>query len=371
MGQNEKKEEANTMHNDEMILARFNKRWDGFSLDVDLALPGKGVTALFGHSGSGKTTLLRAIAGLGEKAHGQCIFKGEVWQNEKKTLPAHQRAIGYVFQDANLFPHLSVRNNLKYGMTRTKAKQTIALDHAIELLGIEHLLTRKPNQLSGGEKQRVGIARALAVSPELLLMDEPLAALDLARKREILPYLEKLHKELHIPVLYVSHAPDEVARLADHIVVLSQGKAIADGPLTDILSRIDLPIKLGEDTGVVLNSVISERDQQWQLIRVTFPGGELWTKDTGKPVGEQVRVRVLARDVSISLQKQNNTSIQNHLVGVVESVHPDEHPGLLLVRVRVGDSLFVSRLTNRSAYQLNMSIGQSVWIQVKSVALIE
>ncbi len=359
------------MHQDEMILARFVKQWAGFTLDVDLALPGKGVTALFGHSGSGKTTLLRAIAGLGGRSSGHCIFKGHVWQNEDKYLPAHQRPIGYVFQDANLFPHLTVDKNLQYGMKRTSATQRISLEQAIDLLGIGHLLLRKPAQLSGGEKQRVGIARALAVSPELLLMDEPLAALDLARKQEILPYLERLHQELSIPVLYVSHSPDEVARLADHIVVMSQGKKIADGPLTEILSRIDLPIRLGEDAGVVLKGIIRARDDQWLLTHIAFAGGALWTKDTGGAVGDQVRVRVLARDVSISLYQQHDTSIQNHLAGTIESVHPDEHPGLLLVRVLVGDSLFISRLTNRSAHQLNISVGQPVWIQVKSVALIE
>ncbi len=359
------------MHQDEMILARFVKQWAGFTLDVDLALPGKGVTALFGHSGSGKTTLLRAIAGLGGRSAGHCIFKGHAWQNEDKYLPAHQRPIGYVFQDANLFPHLTVNKNLQYGMGRTSATQRISLEQAIDLLGIGHLLLRKPAQLSGGEKQRVGIARALAVSPELLLMDEPLAALDLARKQEILPYLERLHQELSIPVLYVSHSPDEVARLADHIVVMSQGKKIADGPLTEILSRIDLPIRLGEDAGVVLKGIIRARDDQWLLTHIAFAGGALWTKDTGGAVGDQVRVRVLARDVSISLYQQHDTSIQNHLAGTIESVHPDEHPGLLLVRVLVGDSLFISRLTNRSAHQLNISVGQPVWIQVKSVALIE
>lgn len=359
------------MYQDEMILARFLKQWDGFALDVDLALPGKGITALFGHSGSGKTTLLRAIAGLGGRSPGHCIFKGHIWQNAEQYLPAYRRPIGYVFQDANLFPHLTVNKNLQYGMQRTSAIQRISLEQVIDLLGIEHLLSRKPDQLSGGEKQRVGIARALAVSPELLLMDEPLAALDLARKQEILPYLERLHKELNIPVLYVSHSPDEVARLADHIVVMAQGKVVADGPLTDILSRIDLPIRLGEDTGVVLNGVIRARDEQWQLSHITFAGGALWTKDTGRTVGEQVRVRVLARDVSISLYQQHDTSIQNHLAGTVESVHPDEHQGLLLVRVLVGETLFVSRLTNRSAHQLNISVGQPVWIQVKSVALIE
>ena len=199
------------------IDARFRLDWPGFSLDVDLALPGRGVTALFGHSGSGKTTLLRCIAGLERAAQGRLAVDGEVWQDAGSWLPPHQRPIGYVFQEASLFAHLTVLGNLRYGMKRISGAQRVSLDHAIELLGIGHLLDRKPDRLSGGERQRVGIARALAVSPRLLLMDEPLAALDLKRKQEILPYLERLHDELSIPVLYVSHSPDEVARLADYL----------------------------------------------------------------------------------------------------------------------------------------------------------
>ena len=197
------------------IDARFRLDWPGFSLNVDLTLPGRGVTALFGHSGSGKTTLLRCIAGLERAPQGRLAVDGEVWQDAGCWLPPHKRPIGYVFQEASLFAHLTVLGNLRYGLKHISGAQRVSLDHAIELLGIAHLLDRKPDLLSGGERQRVGIARALAVSPRLLLMDEPLAALDLKRKQEILPYLERLHDELSIPVLYVSHSTDEVARLAD------------------------------------------------------------------------------------------------------------------------------------------------------------
>ena len=210
------------------IDARFQLDWPGFRLDVDVQLPAKGVTALFGHSGSGKTTLLRCIAGLERPPLGRLSFKGALWQDQEVWVPTHRRPLGYVFQEASLFPHLSVMNNLRYGQKRSQAAQRIALDHAIELLGIGSLLERKPDLLSGGERQRVGIARALAVSPEILLMDEPLAALDLKRKQEILPYLERLHDELEIPVLYVSHSPDEVARLADNLVVLESGTYLVD-----------------------------------------------------------------------------------------------------------------------------------------------
>jgi len=345
--------------------------WPGFSLDIDLSLPGRGVTALFGPSGSGKTTLLRCIAGLERPPRGRLVFKGQIWQDEKTWLPTHRRPLGYVFQEASLFPHLSVLDNLRYGLKRNPKARPEGLSQAIELLGIGHLLARQPDTLSGGERQRVGIARALAVGPEVLLMDEPLAALDLKRKREILPYLERLHDELDIPLFYVSHSPDEVARLADHIVVLDAGRAIASGPLTETLSRLDLPIRLGEDAGVVLEARIGAIDGEWHLARVDFDGGSLWTRDRGLPVGQRVRLRVLARDVSLAVDEPGQSSIQNRLDGRVESLGDDEHPGLLLVRVEVGESRLIARLTRRSAAQLGISIGQAVRVQVKSVALME
>lgn len=359
----------------DQIVARFRKGWDTFSLEVDLCLPGQGVTALFGHSGSGKTTLLRCLAGLGSRPEGECLFKGTPWQQERFWLPPHKRPIGYVFQDANLFPHLTVLKNLQYGQKRVAGPASIALEQAIDLLGIKHLLSRKPGELSGGEKQRVGIARALAVSPQLLLMDEPLAALDLARKQEILPYLERLHNELSIPVIYVTHSPDEVARLADHLVVMSRGRVLASGPLAETLSRLDLPIRLGEEAGVVLDGLIRERDEEWNLVRLAFPGGQIWARDTGRPVGQRARIRVLARDVSLGLVPHHDSSIQNHLPGVIEAMLADEHPGLTLVRVRVGEgkanSAFIARLTARAAHALQLTVGQAIWVQVKSVALVE
>ncbi|MBW4055507.1 MAG: molybdenum ABC transporter ATP-binding protein, partial [Proteobacteria bacterium] len=260
------------------ITARFCLNWPGFTLNLDLNLPGRGVTAIFGQSGSGKTTLLRCIAGLERAEHGFLAFKGEVWQDDRTFLPTHKRPLGYVFQEASLFPHLSVLGNLRYGLTRSKAEQNISLDQAIDLLGIGALLERKPERLSGGERQRVGIARALAVSPRILLMDEPLASLDLARKQEILPYLERLRDELEIPVLYVTHSPDEVGRLANYLVALEAGAVVAQGPLTETLARIDLPIRLGEERSVILEGIVAERDERWHLERVEFPGGALWMR---------------------------------------------------------------------------------------------
>lgn len=353
-----------------LILARFTKPLDTFSLDVDLSLPHGGITALFGHSGSGKTTLLRCIAGL-ERTTGFLSVNGEVWQDGQTFLPTHQRPLGYVFQEASLFPHLSVKGNLNYGRKRSRREQKVSLDRAVELLGIGTLMDRKPDKLSGGERQRVAIARSLAVSPRLLLMDEPLAALDLARKQEILPYLERLHESLDIPILYVSHSPDEVARLADHIVVLQEGRAVAQGSLTETLARLDLPIRLGEDAGVVLEAHVAEKDEPWHLARLEFPGGSVWARDPGLALGKQVRVRVLARDVSISLVHQEHTSILNLLPATVEDLAPDEHPGQILARLRVGSSIIIARLTERSAQNLGIRPGLEVFAQAKSVALLD
>lgn len=362
------------------ITADFKLAYCGFTLDVQLDLPGRGVSALFGPSGCGKTTCLRTIAGL-ERARGHLRIAGEIWQNDEQDLflPTHQRPLGYVFQEASLFPHLSVRRNVEYGMKRVAAsRRRVSLDNAVALLGIDALMDRKPQTLSGGERQRVAMARALATSPSLLLLDEPLAALDAQRKSEVLPYLERLHNELDIPVLYVSHAVDEVARLADTLVVLEQGRVVASGPLAQTMARIDAPGLSGQDGGVLLEATILERDTRWHLARVGFAGGSLWVRDTGLVVGSQVRVRVLARDVSVATQEPSNTSIQNVLACVVESVSPDAHPSQALLRLRLpGDAspkeyptLLLSRITARAVDAMGLTVGSAVWAQVKSAALV-
>lgn len=354
------------------IHARFCLKRPGFVLDVDLSIPAKGVTALFGPSGSGKTTVLRLLAGLERTPGGQLSVGDAIWQDHERFVPTHRRPLGYVFQDANLFPHLSVQGNLDYGRRRVpEAERKVPLDHVIDLLGIRSLLNRKPAALSGGEKQRVGIARALATSPRLLLLDEPLASLDSARKKEILPYLETLHDELAIPVVYVSHAANEVARLADHLVVMDNGKAVAQGPLADVLARLDLPLHLGEEAGVVLEARVAERDAQWNLARFECAGTTLWARDQGAPVGKVVRVRVLARDVSVSLGEVADSSILNRLPGTVDAIGPGEHPAQVLLRVRLTDGAPVlARLTRKSVEQLQLCPGKSIWAHIKSVALM-
>lgn len=355
----------------EMIVARFQVEWPGFSMDVDLTLPGRGVTAIFGRSGSGKTTLLRCIAGLERTRTGFLSFKGEIWQDQSSFLPVHKRPLGYVFQETSLFPHLSVLRNLRYGQSRSKREHKVSLEQAIELLGIAHLLERMPERLSGGERQRVAIARSLAVSPRILLMDEPLAALDLARKQEILPYLERLHDKLEIPVLYVTHSPDEVARLADHLVALEAGRLLGSGPLSETLARLDLPVILGEERAVVLEGTVAERDETWHLVRVIFNGGSLWTRDRGIAVGKKVRMRVPSGGVSLALQPQHDSSILNSLSGIVAAIADDEHPGMAQVQVQIGASVLLARVTRRSVATLSLTTGRQVWAQVKSVAVLE
>ena len=355
------------------IHARFRIAYPGFRLEVDLQLPGRGVSALFGVSGSGKTTCLRAIAGLERAPGGYLEVNGALWQDDAHGvfLPTHRRRLGYVFQEASLFAHLDIRRNLEYGMRRVPAgTRQVDLRHVLDLLGIAALLERLPERLSGGERQRVAIARALLTSPQLLLMDEPLAALDLARKQEILPYLKRLHDELEIPMLYVSHAPDEVAHLADHLVVLEQGRVLASGPLGETLARLDLPIRLGEDAGVVLEGEVAERDAHWHLARIAFPGGHLWVRDGGVPVGQRVRVRILARDISLALETHDDSSILNVLSATVEQIAADTHPALALVRLNVGGVPLVARITHRSAANLSLRPGLNVWAQIKAVALV-
>lgn len=350
------------------------QRGDAFRLETDLRLPGRGITAIFGSSGCGKTTLLRCVAGL-ERAAGVVRVAGSAWQDDgtKLFLPAWQRPLGYVFQEASLFDHLDVRGNLAYGTRRSLATTAAAIDTAdiVELLGIGQLLARKPHQLSGGERQRVAIARALGRQPSLLLLDEPMAALDLPRRREILPWLERLRDELRIPMLYVSHSADEVARLADHLVVLDQGKVAAAGPLAETLTRLELPAFPAEEAGAVLQAVVRERDTRWQLALVAFEGGQLWVRDSGLAIGQAVRVRVLARDVSLALQPPERTSIQNLLPCTVEAVAGGSHPSQAMVRLACGGSTLLSRITARAADALGLAPGAPVWAQVKSAALVE
>lgn len=358
-----------------MIEVRLQLKYSGFALDVELQLPGRGVTALFGPSGSGKTTCLRAVAGLERAESGFLQINGELWQDSRNRVfvPPHKRALGYVFQEASLFPHLSVRANLEFGFKRIpRAQRRVEMAHATELLGIAQLLERNPQHLSGGERQRVGIARALLTSPQLLLMDEPLAALDSQRKNEILPYLERLHDELDIPVLYVSHAQDEVARLADHLVLLSEGKVLASGPIGETLARLDLPLARGDDAGVIVTGSVIGYDDHYQLLTLQLPGCPLQIRVAHTPMalGQQLRVKIQARDVSLSHQAQEHSSILNRLpVTVIQDVAADNNAHVL-VRLEAAGTPLLARITRFSRDQLQVQPGQVLWAQIKAVAVL-
>ncbi len=353
------------------IVARLQtRRGDDFSLQVDLTLPQRGVTAIFGPSGCGKTTLLRAIAGLDPAVTGEIRISDEVWLDGNNSLPPHRRPVGYVFQEASLFPHLTARGNIEYGLKRIPLKkQRIAFDDAVSLLGLESLLHRHPAQLSGGERQRVAIARALAVNPKILLMDEPLAALDLARKREIMPYLESLSRDLDIPILYVSHAPGEVARLANEMVLLDEGRVTATGPTTEIFTRLDLPLAHSDKAAALIDATVVGHDDQFSLTTLAFSGGYFLVSKKPLPIGHRARLRVIARDVSLTLEKQRDTSILNIFPATIDAIH-SESASQMLVRLDVGGATLLSRITKKSCAALQLAPRKKVFAQVKSVALL-
>ena len=359
-----------------MITLKLKQQLADFTLDLDLTLPARGVSAIVGPSGSGKTTLLRCVAGL-EKADQALIeLNGNCWQDSQRGLwlPPHKRALGYVFQEASLFDHLSVQGNLDYG--RRRSAEPAGNEQAaqiIELLGIGHLLQRGTTGLSGGERQRVGIARALLANPRLLLLDEPLTALDPQRKADILPYLERLHAELDIPLLYVSHSPDEVARLADHLVLLENGALRASGPLQTLLPRLDLPMAHSDDARSVLHGHVSACDDHYQLLELTLAGSvlKLCVPHAALALGQQVRVAVQARDVSLALEKPQHSSVLNQLPARIEAIEPGNHPAQTLVRLALGDNALLARVTRYSADQLQLQPGLEVWVQIKAVALFD
>ena len=368
------------------LQVRLKINFAAFALDVDLTLPGTGVTALFGPSGSGKTTCLRAIAGLEHAValrsaarRNLIIINGETWQDDAQGVfvPTHLRALGYVFQEASLFAHLSVAQNIAFGEKRAaraagaqqKASLNQAIEQAVELLGIGHLLARQPYTLSGGERQRVAIARALATRPRLLLMDEPLAALDAERKAEVLPYLEKLHRELNIPILYVSHAIDEVARLADTLVLLEGGKAVASGPTPEVMTLLHTGLARGDQASALISAEVVSHEPHFHMTQARFAGGLLSLGLQDVPIGAPVRIRVQARDVSLTLHRQTDTSIQNILLVVVRALVPDG-PGQVMVQLDASGVLLLACITAKSAHALDLAPGQAVYAQVKGIAMV-
>lgn len=349
----------------EAIQIRLDLERPNFKLCCDLVLPGRGITILFGPSGSGKTTLLRCVAGLESSFKGRIAIGQDIWHDseQKQSSPVWQRPIGYVFQEASLFEHLSVQQNLNFGLKRSRSKHPIA--HSIELLGIGPLLERRPESLSGGERQRVAIARALATDPRLLLLDEPMAALDEGRRQEIMPWLERLRDELHTPMLYVTHSSQEAARLGNHMVLLKNGQVTHSGAVADVFRRID-----DQDTSAILTARVVSKDLPWQLAELACDDITIWTADNDLAIDQTVRLRIAARDVSVSTSKPLNTTIQNQITGLITAIENDRHPSHALVTIGCGKTQLFARVTRKAVHTLGLSVEKKVWAQIKAVALL-
>ncbi len=356
------------------LRAQFEVNYPGFRLDVDMEVPTDGAIAVFGHSGCGKSTLLRCLAGLCRAPRGFMRIGDEVWQDEAGGLfqPVHRRAVGYVFQDLRLFPHLSVRSNLEYGLSRTPpAERRFDFDRVVDLLGIGRLLDRRPSRLSGGEQQRVAIGRAVLTSPQLLLFDEPLSSLDWRVRSEILPFIQRLDAVLRIPIVYVSHALNEVLQLSKTLIVMRGGRVEAVGPINEVLARFDLRGAIEPDRlGALIDARVVGHEPEFGLTRVEFRGRSLYVPYRPRSVGEPLRVHILAKDVSlVTGGPPLQTSVLNILEGTIESIgdtggdEPSVH-----VRLDVGCPLLAS-ITKKSVSKLGLGVGQRVYAQIKALAL--
>lgn len=355
-----------------MIDIALKKRQGNFLVDVAFTASQDGTTALFGHSGAGKTSVINMISGLARPDDGYIRINGHtVFDSRKKiNLPPEKRRFGYVFQEGRLFPHLSVKSNLLYGMKRTPAgEKSVKTDQVVELLGIGHLMQRRPATLSGGEKQRVAIGRALLTNPLLLLMDEPLASLDEARKAEVLPFIARLSKHLSIPILYVSHALGEIINLADTLVFLSDGKVKASGPLEEIVRRNDFrQLSGGTQSGTIIKASVAEHDTDNRLTKLSFVGRQLISPLIRLPVGEELRLWIRSRDVGLSLDKICNSSFQNIFRGRVISIEQDHETGLADIQVDIGIPLCVT-ITQQAAGNLGLCPGKDVYALIKSISV--
>lgn len=354
-----------------MIELRFGTPLGALDLDVDVTLPSRGVSAIFGRSGAGKSSLINAVAGIVRPSRGRIAVGDRVFFDADAgiDLPIEARGVGYVFQDARLFPHLSVAGNLRYGLKRARGPRPVDWDSVIDVLGLAHLLDRRPHHLSGGEKQRIALGRALLSQPGLLLMDEPLASLDAPRKAEVLPYIERLAQEFALPVLYVSHSIEEVTRLADHLVIVSEGRTVASGELADIMSRPEHSPLIGRyEAGSVLDCTVLQHNDDYALTTLRFTDGQLRVPRIDLDPGCAVRVRIRARDVALALSRPMDVSIVNKLPGRVIGITPREGP-YADVAVDLGSSSLRALVTRESCDRLGLQPGTAVWVMVKSVAL--
>jgi molybdate transport system ATP-binding protein len=349
-----------------VIEVAFRGRVGAFELNAAFTAPASGVTGLFGPSGCGKTTVLRAIAGLHKFPRGRCVVDGEVWQDGNHFVPPHLRPIGYVFQEASLFAHLSVRGNLLYGAPRG-GKGDVGFDDVVALLGLTALIDRRPHRLSGGERQRVAIGRALMSQPKVLLMDEPISALDALTKDEILPFLDRLHRSLKLPILYVTHDRGEIERLADHLVLMQAGRVVASGPLNALQGG-----SAAAWSSVCLEAVVTAFDPAYGQATLAVEGGHFLARSREATIGDRRRLRIDARDVSIACDAPVRTSIANILpVRVLEARETDGFD--VLVSLGLGEdgrgARLLARLTKYSWNALDLAIGAAAFAQVKGVAL--
>jgi molybdate transport system ATP-binding protein len=352
-----------------VIECKIKVQLESFMLDANFSIPDRGITVVFGPSGSGKTTLLRAIAGLEKSDDGFLKIGDSVWQKGEDFLATHKRQIGYVFQDAALFDHLDVKGNLNFVIKRAIGLKEDFIESIHNLLEIKTLLNRKTTQLSGGEKQRVAIARALLTNPKILLLDEPLSALDLKRKNEILPYLDSIHNDLEIPILYVTHSQDEMSRLADHLLLIEDGNIVGSGPVNDMLTRFDMPLSHGGDAVSIIEAEVLKRDSEFNLMHLDFLGGQFIVPDNSFPVQTKVRIRVVARDVSLTKSKQVDTSILNIFPAMVQEI-VNEGEAQVMVRLQIKETILLACITRKSSYKLRLEKGSEVFVQVKSVAIL-
>jgi molybdate transport system ATP-binding protein len=370
-----------------MLRVSVIKRRDGFTLNAEFAAPTPGVVALFGRSGCGKTTLINLISGLLAPDEGRIQLDATILTDTRAgvSVPVEERRIGYVFQDARLFPHFSVLGNLRYGLKRSQHRtdgpggsaastrgavgsRTIGFDEVVDLLGLGRLLDRRPHQLSGGERQRVGLGRALLSQPRLLLLDEPLASLDIARREEVLPYLEALRDSLSIPMVYVSHQFEEILQLATHVVLMDAGCVVAHGSLNEVSVLPELRAIVGPDAvGSVLDGVVARVDPSQGMADLRLGHGTLYVSLEGVTVGARVRVQLLARDIILANQKPQGLSVRNELEGVITNLTPDGHDGVL-ARVDIGGDVVLSRITTEGARALDLRPGSRVWALVKAVS---
>lgn len=343
---------------------------DGFQLEVDCCLPASGVTAIYGPSGSGKTTLLNCIAGLQAANRGSLIqFMADTWQSDSKFTPPWQRGTGFVFQDARLFPHLSAKQNLDFALARRGDENRLSFDDVVEWLQLGVLLDRLPQSLSAGQKQRVAIARALLSGPRLLLMDEPLANLDHAARDECLYYLKQLRRTLELPIVYVSHNIEEVSQIADHLVLLENGRIESQGPLLELCSQLDTRLSHEEQAAAIVVGTIQSHDEQYGLSEFKIAGETLLVNHLESPIGQQQRLRIPARDVSICRARPMDSSILN--IVPVELTEIEETGGSrVLLRLALGEQFLLARITRKSVEALQLKIGDNVFAQIKSAALL-